>query len=60
MTERPFRESAKEEDGANESAPNPMASLAAFTLLYESRDGKMCLFEDASGHLTAVRAERLV
>ncbi len=30
-----------------------------FTLVYESKDGKLCLFEDAKGHLTAVRAEKL-
>ena len=30
-----------------------------FTLIYQSKDGKMCLFEDADGHLTAVRAEKL-
>lgn len=34
-------------------------SPAKFSLLYESKDGKLCLFEDAKGHLTAVRAERL-
>ena len=32
---------------------------ARITLLYESRDGKLCLFEDGEGHLTAVRAEKL-
>ena len=32
---------------------------ARITLLYESRDKKLCLFEDAHGHLTAVRASRL-
>ena len=30
-----------------------------FTLIYESRDGKLCLFQDKDGHLTAVRAEKL-
>ena len=30
------------------------------TLLYESRDGRLCLFEDARGHLFAVRAALLV
>lgn len=35
-------------------------TLAKITLLYESRDGKMCLFEDAEGHLVAVRASLLV
>ena len=32
---------------------------AKITLLYESRDKKLCLFEDANGHLTAVRSIRL-
>lgn len=32
---------------------------AQVTLLYESRDGKLCLFEDAHGHITAVRASQL-
>ena len=34
-------------------------TIAKITLLYESRDKKLCLFEDAAGHLTAVRASRL-
>ncbi len=29
------------------------------SLLYESRDGGICVFEDAEGHLTAVRTSRL-
>lgn len=33
--------------------------IANITLLYESRDGRMCLFEDSHGHLTAVRASKL-
>ena len=39
-------------------APNGH-DLALFKLLYESRDGRLCLFEDKDGHLTAVRADRL-
>ncbi len=39
----------------------PSSSLPAkITLLYESRDGRFCLFEDAHGHLTAVRSAFLV
>lgn len=38
--------------GARDAAP------AAFGLLYESRDGRLCLFESASGHLTAVDSAR--
>lgn len=33
---------------------------ARFRLIYESRDRKLCLFEDSRGHLTAVRASKLV
>ena len=33
--------------------------VATFKLFCQSRDGKLCLFEDADGHLTAVRADRL-
>ena len=32
---------------------------ARITLLYESRDGRFCLFEDADGHLAAVDASKL-
>ncbi len=42
--------------GACEAVELP---LAQFTLIYESKDGKLCVFEDAGGHLTAVRAEKL-
>lgn len=34
-------------------------TLAQFSLIYESSDGRLCLFEDAEGHITAVRASRL-
>lgn len=30
-----------------------------FHLIYESRDGKLVAFEDAAGHITAVRASKL-
>ena len=48
---------------APQSAPTseekPPAAPAQITLVYESRDKRFCLFEDAEGHLTAVRASRL-
>ena len=44
----------------NEAAKETMAPLARITLLYESRDGRFCLFEDAEGHLAAVDASKLV
>ena len=34
-------------------------ALARFSSLYESRDGRLMLFEDAQGHLQAVDAKRL-
>ena len=33
--------------------------LAQFSLVYVSKDGRLCLFEDADGHLTAVRSDKL-
>ena len=35
------------------------AEVATFKQLCAGRDGKLCLFEDADGHLVAVRASRL-
>lgn len=32
---------------------------ATFKKIYESRDGKICLFEDEKGHITAVNSKRL-
>ena len=32
---------------------------ASFSLLYESRDGRLCFFEDAQGHVSAVNSARL-
>lgn len=37
----------------------PVAPPARLAMLYESRDGRLCLFEDADGHLTSVDSERL-
>ena len=44
----------------DEAVEETLAPLARFTLLYESRDGRFCLFEDAEGHLAAVDASKLV
>lgn len=35
------------------------APCASIKRLYESRDSKLCVFEDRSGHVVAVRASRL-
>lgn len=45
--------------GVGAGAGSRAAHLATFQLLYESRDGRMCLFQDEQGHLTCVRADRL-
>ena len=45
------------EKKAETSAPLP--PLAKLRLVYESRDKRMCLFEDAEGHLTAAPAHIL-
>ena len=34
------------------------ALLATFSLVYESKDGQFCLFEDKNGHLIAADARR--
>lgn len=45
-------------DAADESAAaNP---LAPFSLLYESKDGRLCTFEDAQGHLTSVDSQHML
>ena len=48
--------------GITNSGPDDTAATntpARIKLLYESRDGRLCLFEDADGHVTAVRSSRL-
>ena len=47
-----------QDENANPS-DSALPALARISLLYESRDGKFCLFEDANGHLSAVRSARL-
>ncbi len=42
---------------AGGEATAPM--FATFSMLYESTDGRLCLFEDAYGHLTAVDASKM-
>ena len=32
---------------------------AQISLVHESADGRLCLFQDAEGHYTVVRADRL-
>ena len=40
-------------------AQAPAANPARFKLIYESADRRFCLFEDANGHITSVRASKL-
>lgn len=50
------------EDGGEQQPSVVKDSLAApgrFSFVCESLDGRLCLFEDADGHYTAVRASRL-
>lgn len=43
----------------SEAAEERSAAPARFSLLYESQDARLCVFEDAEGHLSAVDARRL-
>lgn len=36
------------------------SAVARFSSMYESRDGRLCVFEDGCGHIVAVSAARLV
>ena len=36
----------------------PKSQVATFSRLYESLDGRLCLFEDGNGHLSAVNTAR--
>ena len=49
-------ENVAEKADASESRLKPIARLR---LLYESKDKRMCLFEDAEGHLVSVPSSRL-
>ncbi len=46
-------------DGEVAPEGRSLPAPARFAMLYESRDGRLCLFEDAEGHLTSVDAQRL-
>ena len=47
------------QNGADTHDSGKAAVPAWFTLVRESRDGRLCLFEDADGHYTVVRSARL-
>lgn len=40
------------------SACGSQQALGCFSLIYESRDGRLCLYEDAQGHVSAVDSAR--
>lgn len=47
------------EAGEGPEQSSMAVAVARFSLLYESRDGRLCLFEDAEGHVTSVDSQRL-
>ena len=49
----------KQSQQSPKQQPAPAPAPARIKLIYESRDGRLCLFQDANGHLTAVRASQL-
>ena len=52
-------EGASSSKGWAEGDSHPLAAPARISLIYESEDGRFCLFEDGDGHITAVRASAL-
>ena len=59
MDDRPGGSAIPDETGQGMFDSLKAGNPAKITLVYESDDGKLCLFEDGDGHLTAVRAENL-
>ena len=55
----PAGRSGTAESAEAQAKGSPRLAPARISLVYESRDKRLCLFEDAAGHLTAVRASRL-
>lgn len=64
MERKPRSPRATEHRGASDahasSEQPPHRAAGTFQLLHTSRDGKVCFFQDAEGHITAVNAARLV
>ena len=54
------RDSAGPKKSARGFAGASAGPCAAIRRLYESRDSRLCVFEDSRGHVVAVRASRLV
>lgn len=59
-SERVVADPAASERTARGTTPGRSGALAAFWLLYESRDRRLSLFETRDGHLAAVDPARLV
>ena len=56
------RKTARAKDRSKQKAAEietVIQAPAQIRLLYESADGRFCVFEDANGHITAVRASKL-
>lgn len=49
----------EEQDEEKSSMPARKKKPSKFSRLYESRDSRLCVFEDEYGHLTSVRTSRL-
>lgn len=57
--EKQTTSTGKSSKGRSRDAGKPIRVPAQFSFVCESLDGKLCLFEDAEGHYTVVRTERL-
>ena len=44
---------------SRDDAGEPKLVPSRFSFVCESLDGKLCMFEDADGHLSVVRTDRL-
>lgn len=56
---RDTRDAGNACDAGNAHAAHRPALPGAFQLLYQSRDGRLCLFESKEGHLSAIDAAKL-
>ena len=59
MSNTPIDEDVKSAQERGSKADSPVIVPGSFKLISESRDGRLCLFEDGDGHYTVVRSERL-
>ena len=58
-TARPHAHAASQPERSRAHAATRPAALGKLTHLYESRDRRLVVLEDARGHVAAVKAERL-